>query len=358
MNFNASILNARILIVDDVETNVMVLQYMLTGAGYTAVSATCDPREVVGLYRKHDYDIILLDLNMPQMDGYEVMAALREVETDGYLPILVLTADPEHKLRALQSGAKDFLSKPFDQIEVLTRIHNILEIRLLYKNLRLYNETLEQRVQARTAELRDSYRETVMALTRAAEDRDEETGMHISRISYYCQDFAGALGMSATFCDEIFYGSPMHDIGKIAIPDRILLKPGGLSPTEWNVMKTHTTLGRHILANSSSPYLKMGADIAQNHHERWDGSGYPAGLKGEAIPIAARIMNICDVYDALRSKRPYKPALEHERAVEIITQGDGRTQPGHFDPQILAAFVQRHEIFRDIYETSLRQGGA
>jgi len=281
------------------------------------------------------------------------MEALTEIETEGYLPVLVLTAEPAHKLRALQSGAKDFVSKPFDQIEVLTRIYNILEIRLLYKNLRIYNETLELRVEERIAELRESYRETVLALTRAAEDKDEDTGLHIHRISYYCQEFAAELGMSSNFCDDIFYGSPMHDIGKIGIPDHILLKPGGFTPEEWQIMKTHTTLGHRILTNSKSPYLKMGADIALNHHERWDGSGYPNGLKGEAIPVSARIMNICDVYDALRSKRPYKPALSHAQATEIIMHGDDRIRPEHFDPQIFEAFKKKHETFRNIYEANV-----
>lgn len=352
MNMSSNILSSRILIVDDAEANVNLLKFMLASAGYTEVSSTMDSREVLELYRENRYDIILLDLNMPNMDGFQVMDALNKIETEGYLPVLVLTAEPAHKLRALQSGAKDFVSKPFDQVEVLTRIHNSLEIRLLYKNLRIYNETLELRVEERTAELRESYLETVFVLTRAAEDKDEDTGMHIHRIGYYCQEFAGALGMSTNFCDEILYGSPMHDIGKIGIPDRILLKPRGFTPSEWDIMKTHTTLGQHILANSKSPYLRMGAEIALSHHEHWDGSGYPNGSKGEAIPVSARIMNICDVYDALRSKRPYKPAFDHATSIDIIIHGDGRTKPEHFDPQVLETFKQKHETFRNIYEAN------
>jgi putative two-component system response regulator len=158
--------------------------------------------------------------------------------------------------------------------------------------------------------------------------------------------------MSGSFCENIFYASPMHDIGKIAIPDHILLKPGALTSDEWSIMKTHTVLGANILAEGNSPYLKMGAEIAQNHHERWDGGGYPSGLKGDEIPITARIMNICDIYDALRSKRPYKPEFDHARAVEIIVCGDGRTEPEHFDPQILDAFKRRQDAFEAIYEAT------
>lgn len=352
MNISSHIQNAKILVVDDSITNLKLLEHMLAGAGYASVSTTTDSRQVYALYEKNRYDAILLDLNMPYMDGFQVMEALKPIETEGYLPILVITAQPDHKLRALQAGAKDFVSKPLDQVEVLTRLRNMLEIRLLHKNLRDYNERLEQRVLERTMELRDSYRETILTMTRAAEHKDEDTGQHIQRISYYCQETAEQLGTPRNFCDEMFYGSPMHDIGKIGIPDHILLKPGPLAPDEWAIMKTHTLLGARILSQAKSPYMRIGAEIALSHHERWDGSGYPNAIKGEAIPLSARIMNICDVYDALRSRRPYKPAFDHTRAVEIITRGDGRTLPEHFDPQILDVFRQHHEKFRDIFEAA------
>ena len=345
--------SAKILIVDDQPANVKLLEYMLRGSGYTAVSSTMDARTVGELYRCHRYDAIVLDLNMPYMTGFQVMEALKEIETEGYLPVLVVTAEPAHKLRALEAGAKDFVSKPFDHVEVLTRIHNLLEVRLLHKELHNYNDVLAQRVQERTADLRDSYRETVFTMTCAAEYKDEDTGQHIHRISFYCRELAEKLGMDPVFCEEIFYGSPMHDIGKLAIPDHILLKPDPFTPAEWEIMKAHAVLGAQILAEKKSPYLKMGAEIALSHHERWDGGGYPRGLKGDAIPVSARIMNICDIYDALRSKRPYKPAFDHARAVHIITQGDGRTLPEHFDPAILDAFRQNHAAFCDIYESNL-----
>jgi putative two-component system response regulator len=348
---SSDILNAKILIVDDLEANVILLERMLRGAGYGFIASTMDPLEVCELHRKNRYDLILLDLQMPGMDGFQVMEGLKEIEPDGYLPVLVITAQPGHKLRAFQAGAKDFISKPFDLAEVLARVHNMLEVRLLHKELHNYNDVLEQRVRERTADLQENYLETIFTMTRAAEHKDEDTGAHVQRISYYNRELARMLGKDEEFADKIFFASPMHDIGKIGIPDHILLKPGSFTPEEWGIMKGHTTMGAKILGNSKSPYLKMGAEIALNHHESWDGRGYPNGKRGEAIPLTARIMNICDIYDALRSKRPYKPAFDHLQTVDIITRGDNRTQPQHFDPVIFAAFKQNHQSFRDIFET-------
>jgi putative two-component system response regulator len=309
-----------------------------------------NPVEVCELHRKNHYDLILLDLQMPVTDGFQVMEGLNEIETSGYLPVLAITAQPAHKLRALKAGAKDFISKPFDLAEVLARVRNMLEVRLLHEQLRHYNEVLEQRVRERTADLQESHLETIFTMTRAAEHKDEDTGAHVQRISYYSRELAAMLGMGAVFADQVFHASPMHDIGKIGIPDQVLLKQGGFTPDEWEIMKGHVAMGAKILGNSKSPYLKMGAEIALNHHERWDGGGYPQGKRGEEIPVSARIMNICDIYDALRSKRPYKPAFNHEKTLEIITHGDGRTQPEHFDPVVFEAFKQNHHSFRNIFD--------
>jgi putative two-component system response regulator len=348
---STEILNGKILIVDDQEVNVLLLDRMLQGAGYVSVTSTTEPGEVCELHRLNNYDLILLDLQMPGMDGFEVMEGLKKIETGDYLPVLVITAQPNHKLHALKAGAKDFVSKPFELPEVLARVHNMLEVRLLHKELHKYNEVLEQRVRERTADLQENYLETIFAMTRAAEHKDEDTGAHVQRISYYSRELAKILGMDDTFIDNIFFASPMHDVGKIGIPDHILLKPGGFTPDEWEIMKGHAAMGAKILGNSKSPYLKMGAEIALNHHERWDGGGYPDGKKGDDIPLAARIMNICDIYDALRSKRPYKSAFDHEKTMDIISNGDGRTQPEHFDPQIFSAFKQNHATFNDIFAT-------
>lgn len=347
---SSDILQGKVLIVDDKEVNVRLLERMLQGAGYQAVTSTMMPGEVCELHRKNSYDLILLDLQMPGMDGFQVMEGLKAIESDGYLPVLVITAQPDRKLRALSAGAKDFIGKPFEVGEVLARVRNMLEVRLLQKALHEYNDLLEQRVRERTADLEESYLETIFTMTRAAEYKDEDTGAHVQRISYLCRELAGWLGTDDEFVDVIFFASPMHDIGKLGIPDQVLLKPGPLAPEEWAVMKGHAAMGAKILGNSRSRYLRMGAEIALNHHERWDGGGYPGGKAGASIPLAARIMNICDIYDALRSKRPYKPALDHARTMDILTHGDGRTQPGHFDPAILAMATERHESLRDIFD--------
>jgi putative two-component system response regulator len=346
-----SLLNASILIVDDLVANIHLLTRILTSAGYTAISSTTNPHIVCDLHRKNCYDLILLDLQMPGMTGFQVMEGLKDIEQESYLPVLVITAQPDEKLHALKAGAKDFISKPFELSEVLVRVHNMLEVRLLHKELHDYNAVLEQRVKERTAELQESNLETIFTMTRAAEHKDEDTGAHVQRISYYSRDLAQRLGLHESFVDRIFVASPMHDIGKIGIPDHVLLKPGGFNTDEWKVMMGHAEMGAKILGNSKSLYLMMGAEIALNHHERWDGGGYPNGKRGEEIPLSARIMNICDIYDALRSKRPYKPAFDHQKTMDIILHGDGRTETKHFDPNIHKVFTQNHQVFNDIFES-------
>jgi len=344
------ILKGKILVVDDDEVEVDLIKRILGDAGYTSVDSTMTPQVVSSLYAENNYDLILLDLKMPDMDGFAVMEKLREIETSGYLPVLVITGDPDSKIRALQSGAKDFVSKPYDSAELQLRVYNMLEVRLLHKELLGCNDALEQKVIKRTTDLKQSYLETIVAMTRAAEYKDTDTGDHMERIGFFCKELAGLLGCDADFTDRIFFAGPMHDIGKIGIPDHLLLKPGSFTPMEWETMKGHTVLGGEILGNCKSPYLKMGAEIALCHHERWDGGGYPNRLKGEAIPLAARIMHICDIYDALRSKRPYKPSLDHAKATDIITKGDGRTMPEHFDPAILGAFSKNSGAFKEIFD--------
>jgi len=333
---SSKLLNARILNVDDLEANVRLLERMLRGAGYTSVASTMDPLEVCGLHRKHGYDLILLDLQMPMMDGFQVMEGLKENETDGYLPVLVITAQPGHKLRALQSGAKDFISKPFDLPEVLVRVHNMLEVRLLHKELHHYNDVLEEKVLERTRELRDTQLEVIRRLTRAAELRDNETGLHVVRIGLFCAQLGEAVGMSGAECDLLLNAGPMHDIGKIGIPDLILLKPDKLTPEEWEVMKTHATIGAELLSEGQSELTQMGHRIALNHHERWDGAGYPRGAAGEDIPLVARICGVCDVFDALTSERPYKRAWSVEEATASIQEQANR----HFDPSLVDLFLQ------------------
>lgn len=352
---SAEILHGKILIVDDLQANITLLDRMLRNAGYDDISSTTNPLEVCELHHQNCYDLILLDLKMPIMDGFQVMAGLKEIEkkfaSNDYLPVLVITAQPNHELQALESGAKDFISKPFVMMEVLARARNMLEVRLLHKKLQDYNDKLELRVQERTSDLQASYLETIFTMTRAAEFKDEDTGTHVQRISYYCRELSKILGMDKAFVDKIFFASPMHDIGKIGIPDHILLKQTKLTPDEWLIMQMHSSMGADILGKSKSPYLKMGAEIALNHHERWNGGGYPNNKHGEEIPLTARIMHICDIYDALRSKRPYKPSFDHQSTMQIMTEGDGRTHPDHFDPVILKAFTLNQQTFCDIFDS-------
>ncbi len=348
---------AKILIVDDKPANSLLLEHVLAGAGYNDVTAINDSRNVVDLYKAFRHDLIILDLNMPHIDGFQIIDALKALEPGDYVPILIVTAEPAHKLRALSMGARDFLTKPFDTLEVVTRVGNMLEMRLLYKRVAGHNALLEERVRERTAELLESYRETILVMTRAAENKDPDTGLHIKRIGIYCHELAVTLGMNQQFQEDILYSSSMHDVGKISIPDHILLKTSAFDKAEWEIMKSHALAGANILLEPKSPYLQMGAEIALAHHERWDGGGYPYGLRAEAIPLSARIMTLCDVYDALRSRRPYKPALDHQTTLTTITHGDGRTSPGHFDPAILEAFSRCHHRFDEIFETHSDEAG-
>ncbi len=339
-----------ILVVDDEPLNVRLLRDQLESEGYVVLSGASGT-EALELARACTPDLILLDIMMPGMSGVEVVSVLASDAKTKHIPVIMVTAlgDRDSKVLALRSGATEFLSKPVDRVELLVRVRNLLRLKSYQDELAAYAQKLEVRVAERTEDLRMSHRETIHALTRAAEYKDEETGEHVRRISYYASELAERLGMDAGFCDEIFHASPMHDVGKIAVPDSILLKQGKLDADEWVRMKTHTSIGAQILAESKSPYVRMGADIALCHHERWDGTGYPRALKGESIPLAARIMTVGDVYDALRSKRPYKEPFSHERAVEIITKGDGRTMPGHFDPTVLAAFEHSAGRFNEIF---------
>ena len=348
---NRAKIPARILIVDDEERNRRLLVAMLEVEGYATTEAA-DGAQALDAAHANPPDLILLDVMMSGMDGYEVAQQLKADAVTKAIPVVMVTAldDRESRLRGLKAGAEEFVIKPVDRNELCIRVRNLLRLKEFSDFLSDHNRILDAQVKERTQELLASYREAIATLTRAASYKDDETGAHVARISFYSVDLAQALGMDAGFCDTIHYASPMHDVGKIAIPDAILGKPGGFEPHEWEIMKTHAELGGKLLRGTNSPYLVMGAEIAEGHHERWQGGGYPAGLKGEAIPLSARILNICDQYDALRSRRPYKPAFSHEKTLEIITVGDGRTLPTHFDPAVLAAFKGCVGRFRDIFE--------
>jgi len=341
---------ARILVVDDQRVNVMLLEKLLISAGYECVTSTTDPLKAVAMFGEEEFDLILLDVTMPEMDGFEVMRRLRETAAGALVRVIILTAldDQETRLKALGKGAADYLTKPFDKAEVLLRIRNMLELRMLNNTLRNNNRLLEEKVMERTKELRATQYEVVQRLTRAAEFRDNDTGQHINRMSRYCEILGRAAGLDAENCELLLNASTMHDIGKIGIPDSILLKPGPLDADEWSIMKTHCEIGADLLADNDSPLMKMAHIIALTHHEKWDGTGYPAGKKGEDIPLVGRINALCDVFDALTSKRPYKKAWSEQDAINEITRMSGT----HFDPDLAALFVENINRFLEIRNES------
>ena len=337
-----SITQATVLVVDDEESNVRLLRRMLARAGFTDVRATSDPREVAALVAESEPDVVLLDLHMPERDGFQVLEDLapytRGTGTKGVpLPVIMLTGDssPAVKRHALALGAKDFVAKPFDAPEVVLRINNLLETRHLHLVLQKQNATLEATVQERTRALEEAQAEVLERLATAGEFRDDDTGGHTQRVGERAGRLARSLGLPTAQVELISLAAPLHDVGKIGIPDSILLKPGKLTPEEFAVMQSHTTLGAAILAGGRTALVRMAERIARSHHERWDGAGYPDGLTGEAIPLEARLVAVADVYDALTSDRPYRLAWPLDRVVAHIREGSGR----HFDPSVVAAFL-------------------
>jgi len=341
------ILAAQILVIDDNILNIQILKKILSNAGFINITTTTHSDQAVSLYTQINPDLILLDLNMPQVDGFAVMDQLSVLNPEDYLPILVLTAEEESvRFKALKSGAKDFLHKPYDHLDVILRSRNIIEVRLLYRQIKNHNASLEQQVSDRVKELKDTRLDVIQRLAIAAELRDAGTAGHIRRMSHYCQQLALGLGFSGPQAELVLTTSPLHDIGKIAIPDVILLKPSALEPPEFETIKTHTTLGAKMLSGSDSVFLKMAETIALTHHEKWDGSGYPQGIKGEEIPLVGRICAIADVFDALTSCRPYKKAWSREEAVREIKRLKGT----HFDPKLVEVFEDSFKDIQVIYD--------
>jgi putative two-component system response regulator len=328
----------RILIVDDQEPNVRLLEQLMKRSGYSQYFSTRDSRETLPMCQAIDPDILLLDLHMPHLDGYAVLAELQSfLGADTFLPVLVLTADgfPAAKQKALSLGATDFVSKPFDTIEVILRIRNLLRMRFLHLELSDHNRSLGEKVRERTKEVHQAQFEMLSRLATASESRDDDTGEHTKRVGMLAAELGRRTGWPEERLEEIRRAASLHDIGKISIPDRILLKPGRLDPEEFETMKTHAAAGARILSGSRFPLLHLAEEIAHYHHERWDGGGYYS-IAGDEIPMAARIVAIADVFDVLTHSRPYKKAWALEDAIALIRKESG----SHFDPHLASEFLK------------------
>jgi putative two-component system response regulator len=328
---------ARILVVDDEPANVLLIERLLERWGYECITSTTDSTQVLSLAEQERPHLLMLDLSMPAPDGFEVMKLLDERYAGGrHFPVLVLTADASAatRERALSGGASDFLTKPFDRTEVRLRVQNLLSTYLLQLELASHNALLEQRVRERTRDLEDARREILARLALAGEYRDDATHQHAQRVGRTAALLAQQLGLPGEDVELMRRAAPLHDIGKVGVPDTILLKPGRLTEEEFEVVKGHTIIGGRILAESVSSVLQAGQVIAQSHHERWDGGGYPAGLAGDAIPLSGRLVAVADVFDALTHERPYKSASTCADAVAEVHRVAG----AQLDPSVVEAF--------------------
>jgi putative two-component system response regulator len=331
-----------ILVVDDQPQNVELLEAFLAPQGYEIVRAA-NGEEALGKLSVNQIDLILLDVMMPGMDGFEVTRRVRKDVEKRLLPIILITAlrEKEDRVKGIEAGCDDFISKPVDKLELLARVRSLLKVKDYNDLTANYQKELESEVTRRTGELKRAFEkikaaslDTIYRLSMASEYKDENTGAHIKRMSRYCAAVARRMGLDENTIETVLYAAPMHDLGKIGIPDAILLKPDKLDPLEWEIMKLHTVIGARILKGSDAEFIRLGEAIAQHHHEKWDGSGYPNSLKGAEIPIAGRIAAIADVFDALTSRRPYKEPFSVEQSLAIIEKGKG----SHFDPDVVDAF--------------------
>ncbi len=331
---------ATILIVDDQSISRMILEELMGSIGDNIhVKSFGDPVQALKWAKSNPHDLILSDYKMPNMDGIEFTQWLRQIPSCSDIPIVMITCVEEKSVRyrALEAGATDFLTKPIDHHECRARCRNLLKLRQQQSIIKDRARWLEQEINAKTAELKSREQETILRLAKAGEYRDEDTGKHIERMAQYSRLIAQELELPEEKCSIIQHAAPMHDIGKIGIPDHVLLKRGKLSPSEWQAMKTHTQIGYNILRDSPSEYLQAGAIIALNHHEQYNGRGYPANLVGTDIPIEARLVAVSDVFDALMSERPYKSAWTLDQSLDHLKKERGK----HFDPDCIDAFFNQ-----------------
>ncbi len=346
---------ATIMVVDDTPENLVLISRILLPEGYKVMTLP-DGQMAIDAVKTASPDLILLDVMMPGLDGFAVCSTLKADPRTASIPIIFISAlsEPLDKVKAFETGAVDYITKPFNLMEVKARVGVHLELRFTQKALEDYSGLLEKKVRDQVEELSAGQVALITAMTKLVEARDDSTGGHIERTQILCRLLAERMGtrpeyreiIDPGFLEDIYNASPLHDIGKVGIKDSILMKTGKLLPEEYEIMKSHTTIGKEYLcrALAKSPknkYLKMGMEIAGSHHEKWDGSGYPEGLAGEAIPLSARIMALVDVYDALRSARVYKEAYPHGQAVAMIAQGRSR----HFDPAVVDAFLEISDAF-------------
>ncbi len=353
----------RIMVVDDEILNRKLIEAMLKPQGYEVILAV-DGEDCLAKVEQTPPDLILMDIMMPNLNGFEVVTRLKAKDNLALIPIVMVTAlqDVGDRVKALEVGADDFLTKPVDRMELRARVRSLLKVKAYNDHMVNYRQELEREVAKQTLELknaslkiaeahsklRDASLETIFRLARAAEYKDEDTGNHIISMSRISAFLAERLGLNSTTVERILYASPMHDIGKIGIPDRILTKNGPLTNEEWNIMRQHTTFGGQILEGSGIGFLRLGEVIALTHHEKWDGSGYPLGLSGTSIPLAGRIVAVADVFDALMSKRPYKPPLTIDQTIDIIRAGRGT----HFDPAVVDVFMNSLKEIIKLWQTA------
>jgi putative two-component system response regulator len=333
----------RILVVDDEPAIVQAVTHILHREGFAHVEGLTDPCRAEQRFRETSPDLVLLDLRMPQMNGLQVLERLvAATPPSTYLPIVMLTGDDRREIReqALALGAKDFLDKPFDRFEVVLRIRNLLDTRTLHRELRARNQELEARVAERTTELADSQLEVLDRLSRAGEYRDDDTGRHTQRVAELAARLAKSAGLPPREVDLILRAAPLHDIGKIGVPDAILLKRGRLTPEEFGIMKRHTIIGATMLCGGETRLVRLAETIARSHHERWDGSGYPDGSAGEGIPLAARIVGVADFFDAMTHERPYRTAVPLDDTLSELNRLRGQC----FDPALVDTFCRLEDF--------------